>query len=345
MDGDLRLPPFGLSAQALGQLMPMHLWLDTACRIRGAGPTMLKLMGPDVLGQGLDSVFSLRVPRRADHAGALLRAQRLLMKLRAAPGTGFKGVAVPLTGDGGVLLNLSFGYAVHDAVRDHGLSATDFAPTDLAIELLYLHEAKVAVMGEVTRMADRLQGAKVRAEAQAVTDALTGLGNRRAMEAALDRLLASESGFALMHLDLDYFKQVNDTLGHAAGDHVLVEVAARLRASVRGGDLVARVGGDEFVILLAGVHDLSPLQRVGALILHRMSEPIVFQGHPCRIAVSMGAVLRMQGETVAGDHLMARADAALYASKGAGRARLTLAELDGSCQPLCSAESDNLVDR
>lgn len=339
MDGDVRLPGFGLSAAALGQLMPMHLWLDAACRIRGAGPTMLKLMGNDVLGRGLDSVFQLRVPRRADHAGALLRAQRLLMKLRASPGTGFKGVAVPLGGEGEVLLNLSFGYAVHDAVRDHGLSATDFAPTDLAIELLYLHEAKVAVMGEVSRMADRLQGAKARAEAQAVTDALTGLGNRRAMEAALDRLLHSADGFALIHLDLDYFKQVNDTLGHAAGDHVLVETAARLRASVRGADLVARVGGDEFVILLAGVHDLPPLHRVGALILRRMSEAITFQGQPCRVAASMGAVLRQPGQMIPGEQLLARADAALYASKGAGRARLTLALEDGCNQPICTAEN------
>jgi len=119
-------------------------------------------------------------------------------------------------------------------------------------------------MGEVSKMALRLQGAKARAEEQALTDVLTGLGNRRAMERALSTLMQNGGGFALIHLDLDYFKQVNDTLGHAAGDHVLAEVASLLRASVRGADLVARVGGDEFVILLAGVQDRGLLERVGA---------------------------------------------------------------------------------
>jgi diguanylate cyclase (GGDEF)-like protein len=337
MDGSGRGQTFELGAPALGQVMPMHLILDQACHIRGTGPTLTKLLGAGVLGAPLESVFSTRMPARVDNAGHLLRSQRLLMNLRAPPGTGFKGVAVPLGGEGGVLVNLSFGYAVRDAVRDHGLSATDFAPTDLAIELLYLHEAKAAVMGEVTRMADRLQGAKARAEAQAVTDALTGLGNRRAMEVTLQRMLATDDGFALLHLDLDYFKQVNDTLGHAAGDHVLVETAARLRACVRGADLVARVGGDEFVILLAGVSHQAPVQRVGAQILRRMAEGIVFQGRPCRVAISIGAVLRLPGQGTTGEALLERADAALYASKGAGRARLSFAKDDGSCEVLLSS--------
>lgn len=339
MDGSGRPQGFELGAPALGQVMPMHLILDPHCHVLGIGPTLKKLLGPIGVGSPLEAAFSLRVPAQARHAGQLLRAQRLLMNLRAPPFTGFKGVAVPIGSDGGVLVNLSFGYAVRDAVRDHGLSATDFAPTDLAIELLYLHEAKAAVMGEVTRMADRLQGAKARAEAQAVTDALTGLGNRREMEGALARMLSSGEGFALMHLDLDYFKQVNDTMGHAAGDHVLVETAARLRASVRGADLVARVGGDEFVILLAGVHQAAPVQRVGAQILRRMAEGIDYLGRPCRVAISIGAVLCLPDQVATGEALLERADVALYASKGAGRARLTLALPDGTCQELVDSTS------
>ncbi|MCL4675509.1 MAG: GGDEF domain-containing protein, partial [Pararhodobacter sp.] len=240
MDGNLRQHGFHLAAAALEQVMPMYLWLDSGARIRGAGPTMRKLMGHPGPGTRLETVFALRRPGRIDVAHDLTCAPRLRMSLRAAPFTAFKGIAVPLMGDDGVLLNLSFGYAVREAVRDHGLSDTDFAATDLAIELLYLAEAKTAVMGEVSKMAVRLQGAKARAEEQALTDALTGLGNRRAMERALAALLREGTGFALIHLDLDYFKQVNDTLGHAAGDHVLTEVAAALRASVRGADLVAR---------------------------------------------------------------------------------------------------------
>lgn len=326
MDGNPPPLSFHLESSAMGQLMPMFLWLDIKTRIRGAGPTLQKLMGPTANGLLLDEVFQVRRPRGLITAMDLAQAQRLRMSLRAPPHTTFKGVAVPLLGDDGVLVNLSFGYAVRDAVRDHGLSDTDFAPTDLAIELLYLAEAKNAVMSEVGKMATRLQGAKARAEEQALTDVLTGLGNRRAMERTLTTLMQDGGGFALIHLDLDYFKQVNDTLGHAAGDHVLVEVASVLRSSVRGADLVARVGGDEFVILLAGVQDRAPLERVGVQILTRMARPIVFEGQVCKVAVSMGAVIGPTEPTSYADAeaLMAQADKALYASKRAGRARLTM---------------------
>lgn len=336
MDGDLKHPGFLLGASALGALMPMFLWLDSLGRIRGAGPTLLKLMGEQALGAPFEGVFELRRPRRVASALDLPRAQRLRMALRAPPGTLFKGVAVPLLAENGVLVNLSFGYAVREAVREHALSDTDFAATDLAIELLYLAEAKAAVMGEVTKMAARLRGAKARAEEQALTDALTGLSNRRAMERALERLLLSGEGFALIHLDLDFFKQVNDTLGHAAGDHVLARVAAILRGAVRGGDLVARVGGDEFVVLLSGVHDAAPVQRVGRQILRGMAEPILFEGQPCRVAVSMGAVLGLTVSDTPADALMAAADRALYASKRAGRARLTYCDRDGTMTELAT---------
>ena len=164
---------------------------------------------------------------------------------------GFRGLAVPLDG-GGVLINLSFGMTVVEAVRDHRLTDADFAPTDLAMELLYLVEAKTAVMQELRDMNRRLEGAKTAAEEQALTDTLTGLRNRRAMDMALSRLMLRGTPFGLMHLDLDFFKAVNDTLGHAAGDHVLRQVARVLRVQMRGGDTVARMGGDEFVVAPAG---------------------------------------------------------------------------------------------
>ena len=334
MEDAPRMPGYAFSERSLGELMPLYLWLDADCRIRGVGPTLRKLLGASVIGQGLESVFSLRRPGGSGSALQLVRAQRLLMNLRAPPATGFKGVAVPLQGDAGVLVNLSFGYAVREAVRDHALSDTDFAATDLAIELLYLDEAKAAVMGEVNKMAVRLKGAKIRAEEEALTDALTGLGNRRALEARMERFLRSGEWFGLMHIDLDHFKQVNDTLGHAAGDRVLAEVAAKLRGSVRMGDLVARIGGDEFVVLLAGVQEAGPLQRVGEKIFAAMREPVRFHGTPCQVSLSIGAVLANPAQPRSAASILAMADSALYAAKGAGRARMSRWTESGATEPI-----------
>src|SRR5690606_25524563 len=129
-----------------------------------------------------------------------------------------------------------FGIAAAEAVRRHALSNADFAPTDLTVELLYLTEVKAAVMSELAALNQRLQDSRREAEAQALTDPLTGLANRRAFEKGLAEavdMARRGQGFVLMHLDLDYFKTVNDTLGYAAGDHVLAEVAHALRAETR----------------------------------------------------------------------------------------------------------------
>lgn len=324
MEREICPPGLSLGPCALGQLMPMYLHLDSRCQILSAGPTLLKLMGPGAIGAPLDAVFSLRRPVYPACAHDLVQAIRLRMNLHAPPGTGFKGVAVPLRGSSDVLLNLSFGYAVGEAVRDHGLSDTDFAPTDLVIELLYLAEAKAAVMGELAKMNRRLRGAMQQAEEQALTDALTGLRNRRAMERQLDLLLASGRPFALLHLDLDYFKTVNDTLGHGAGDHVLIEVGRILCAAVRDSDLVTRVGGDEFIILLPDVTSADPVAELGARIRKQVSQPIAFEGRPCNIAASIGAVLSCDYPRPEADRLLSDADHALYAAKRAGRGRMVL---------------------
>lgn len=334
MDGSQLFSPLEFSGQSLGRLMPMFLHVDETGLIRSIGPTLLKLLGTNIIGCSFDQVFQVRRPADFKSVQNLLQQTRLRFVLRGQAKTQFKGVCVPLHGSNDVLINLSFGYGIRDAVREHGLSDTDFAPTDLAIELLYLAEAKTAVMGEVERMADRLRGAKQRAEEQAFTDALTGLGNRRAMSASMQRLMQSRTGFAVLHLDLDYFKQVNDTLGHAAGDHVLKVISSILLSSVRGGDFVARVGGDEFVIFLPGVTDANPIQRVGHSVLSFVSQGIQFDGQACKIGVSIGAALVPGGTTLVAEEIIHQADEALYAAKRAGRGRIMLFESQENSLPL-----------
>lgn len=315
---DLASPLLPLSLTALSRLMPMFLWLDLSGAILGCGPTLARLIGPR---RSFAEVFRLLHPAGMNGVEALI-GQRLRLALRDPPQTELRGLAVGLPG-AGVLLNLSFGIGVTEAVRDHALTEADFAPTDLAVEMLYLVEARAAVMQELAGLTGRLQQSRAAAEAQALTDPLTGVANRRALDQEIGHLadLAARGGppFALLHLDLDLFKAVNDSLGHAAGDHVLIQVVDRLRAELRGQDMVARVGGDEFVILLRGVTAPAALAALSDRLIARLEAPMTFQGHNCRISASIGVTSSDRYPRPNATQMLSDADAALYAAKRRGR--------------------------
>lgn len=328
MDGTRGDAAVTLTGAVLDRLMPMHLRLDPAGRIEGAGPTVRRLVGaPGAVGRPFFTLFQVRRPAGIGDIGSLRAAagERLRLQLAAPPGTVLRGIALPLADGARLIVNLSFGIALAEAVQDHGLTEQDFAPTELAMELLYLLEAKTLVTGELLRLTERLQGARAAAEERALTDTLTGLRNRRAMDAVLAQLIAAGRPFALMHLDLDWFKAVNDTHGHAAGDHVLAEVARVLRGATREGDTIARVGGDEFVAILPGLTDRATLDRIAARIIARLAQPILFEGKECRVSASIGMVLSTAYDRPEPERMLSDADRALYDSKHAGRGRATLA--------------------
>ncbi|MCB2115103.1 MAG: GGDEF domain-containing protein [Rhodobacteraceae bacterium] len=330
MKGSERPEPARLGEVALGRLMPMHVRVGPRGHIRGAGPTMLKLCrGGELIGARFLDVFELHplgTTAMIADIGALA-GQRLQLVHRAS-GKALRGHVVPLEGGLGALVNLSFGIQAAAAVRDHDLTNADFAPTDLTVELLYVTEAKAAVMAELAALNRRLQVAREAAEAQALTDALTGLANRRAFDAALGRATdaASRGGadFALLHLDLDLFKSVNDTLGHAAGDFVLSHVAQVLRSVTRRGDIAARVGGDEFVVLMPGLTDAAAVEETGERIIAGIEAPLFFEGKRVRVSGSVGATLSLLYERPDADRMLSDADTALYTSKHEGRGRVTL---------------------
>jgi diguanylate cyclase (GGDEF)-like protein len=161
-------------------------------------------------------------------------------------------------------------------------------------------------------------------EQTARTDGLTGLYNRRGFDAELpsfmERARAIGKGLALIAMDLDKFKPVNDTLGHAAGDFVLKGVAKILQDGVRKTDLPCRIGGDEFIILLADLDETAAKNRAETLRsrIGALQHPGNDQG--IQITSTMGGTLYRAGETAA--DLMQRADDALYAAKRAGRNRV-----------------------
>ena len=188
----------------------------------------------------------------------------------------------------------------------------DFSEYDLRAVSLFAEHAAAAI--SKARLYERSQRQAEELAYAASHDALTGLANRAALDA---RNLATGGGEALLFLDLDGFKAVNDELGHAAGDAVLVAVAGRLRACVGGADMVARFGGDEFAILLEGVLDEASAGAVADRVLTALHQPISVLGHRVAVGASIGIALPCDG--LDGNSLLRRADRALYAAKDAGK--------------------------
>ncbi|GLY94239.1 GGDEF domain-containing protein [Actinoplanes sp. NBRC 103695] len=157
-------------------------------------------------------------------------------------------------------------------------------------------------------------------EEQATTDQLTGLANRRRFHHRWENALGESVGpTALLYIDLDGFKPVNDALGHEAGDAVLVGVAARLNSIVRAGDVVARLGGDEFAVILPWTDDATATEVAGR-ILKALAEPFPTAARPVFIGASIGVITAASGADP--DDELRRADTAMYAAKAAGRNRV-----------------------
>jgi diguanylate cyclase (GGDEF)-like protein len=153
-------------------------------------------------------------------------------------------------------------------------------------------------------------------------DTLTGLANRYTLEARLDQLVADakrhHGQLAVMFIDMDNFKSINDTLGHAVGDEFLVETARRLRGTVRDNDVVARLGGDEFVIVLSDVRDPGDITTVAGKITRSLAEPVVANGNELRSSASIGICAYPEDGKDRGA-LMQSADIAMYHAKYAGK--------------------------
>ncbi|SNQ48422.1 putative Diguanylate cyclase/phosphodiesterase [Frankia canadensis] len=172
----------------------------------------------------------------------------------------------------------------------------------------------------------RLHGSERQLRHQAFHDPLTGLANRtlfgERLTVALSDQLRDGDPLAVLYVDLDDFKGVNDTLGHEAGDRLLQVTARRLTHAVRSGDTVARLGGDEFAILLAPGGD-NPA-TVGSRILTALRAPVLLSGSRQRVGASVGLVVAQAVEELSAELLLHRADAAMYAAKAAGTGSLTI---------------------
>jgi diguanylate cyclase (GGDEF)-like protein/PAS domain S-box-containing protein len=199
------------------------------------------------------------------------------------------------------------------------------------VALRALLDAQEQVTGAVLCISDITEGVAMRQELEvrATFDLLTQCYNRASAMSALERLMAHatpESGVGVIFVDVDRFKPINDDLGHAAGDALLIHIADRLRGVVRNDDFVGRLGGDEFLVVCPGVAHRDTVVDISRRIGAEVVEPVFLAGRAVSVTASVGVACSMDGYKTS-DALVAAADAAMYAAKGAGRRGLRSADV------------------
>jgi diguanylate cyclase (GGDEF)-like protein len=292
---------------------------------RPGEPIVVRTVGPDgddvrvSSVRTLDNTFyaAVAVTRRSE----LVTADRVsdLGAMVDCDGVSVRDVLVaPLEGERRVVGAIA---VINNRFED----TNPFDTSDLRLlETLAGHAGVAIGNGRLERMLDELTALQAELAERATHDALTGLANRAHFTASLDAALAERGGadVGLIYVDLDDFKIVNDTFGHAAGDHTLRELAARLRSCMRENDLAGRLGGDEFAVLLTGVGDVEQLARLSDRIQSALERPISWQGVTLDPRVSLG-VTHAAGHTNA-DALLSDGDTAMYHAKRSGKGRAAI---------------------
>jgi diguanylate cyclase (GGDEF)-like protein len=188
----------------------------------------------------------------------------------------------------------------------------------IAVENSLIHDRLESLNREIRGEKEELEKATITITHLANHDPLTGLPNRRLLfellQKTFDIALRNETKVGVIYLDLDDFKPINDRFGHAAGDGALVAIAGQLRSMLRASDTIARVGGDEFVVVLATVRDSQDIALTATKILEECGKPLSIAGESCKVGFSMGiAVFPDDGDTIEG--IVSAADAAMYRVK------------------------------
>ncbi|MBU3737525.1 MAG: diguanylate cyclase [Rhodoferax sp.] len=229
-----------------------------------------------------------------------------------------------------MMLSLSMAHRIH-ALRQEAARAQAEAlrSRQSAMEVLQHSERQLERRiaertAELAQANERLQRSEAVLKTLALQDALTGLANRNRLQEQLRQAVARSrreaAPLAVLMIDLDGFKPVNDRLGHAAGDELLIEIGRRLRAAVRANDTVARVGGDEFVVLMEGIQSRADAEAAGAKLIASIREPMTLGGSAVSVHVGASVGLALcpdQSDDI--DQLLRLADQDMYRAKALGR--------------------------
>ncbi|MGA2571293.1 MAG: EAL domain-containing protein [Terracidiphilus sp.] len=281
------------------------------------------------------------VRRRSEFVGTIwltsdisaLQARERRMLLLAAL-LGF--IALLLGGAAGLVMQYRVSKPIH-ALAQAMRQITSGGSFDFRVkaggsnELAQLAAGFNTMLGELEQRDRMTRIAEAKLFEQARTDALTGLPNRRYFAERLDQTLAQatrdHSLIGLLYIDLDGFKLVNDSLGHIVGDQLLREVATRLKPRVRLSDTMARVGGDEFTVILTSIKKSEGAATAAHALLEVLDQPFKIEGHEITIGASIGISLSVHGATQGAD-LLRQADSAMYAAKQGGRNRAAFFSAD-----------------
>jgi diguanylate cyclase (GGDEF)-like protein len=323
------------------------------------GSDVAVLLGYLVMWRGVQ-VFASRGTSNLEHAAVLFTAVAVLAWLRATPADPAQQAAVLLTAAVSSYAVLRAAFEAYRYLRSDFDLATSVA-TVLPIVLIGVLLSGRAVLrwlapGDVPARASTQEAefgvfllaallaqlsqnlslaglviARLIAQIRrlSVSDALTGAANRRRLEEVLAAEMARRRRtgrpLSLLVLDIDHFKQINDAYGHAAGDQALAATAALMRRASRGGDLVARLGGEEFCVVLPETDLAGAATAAERLRSALEQEHVLFEGHRLHLRASFGVAACCGDAPESGSDLLRRADAALYRAKAAGRNRVEVA--------------------
>ena len=304
------------SQELLDAVFPFHLRVNESLVLTGFGRSVPRLCPGIAVGGALAEHawgFPMGRPVLPEHL--LVENGRALILQTRATEVRLRCQVLACRDDGTLLLATPWLGGLEDLDRT-GLILSDFAAHDPTPDFMIVFQGQLTALNDARRLAERLRRLESERRQQALLDPLTGVGNRRLFTESLNR---NRSGACLVIVDVDDFKEVNDTFGHPMGDAVLCSVAERLQSLTTEQDTIARLGGDEFAVLLSGEDSAARSVALAHGIVEVMRRPVHLDGATVIVSVSVGAVPHGDPATLARN-----ADVALYAAKRGGRGRAVL---------------------
>ena len=319
---------YTFSQDSVNGLFPMHVTLNTEGKIESVGPTLQRIFQDTLHGKFFFDCFRIEKPRNITDISHLSNAigKRLIIWSNIAGRVPIKFRCVATRSElpeEAILIDFALGSSLDSMVAELGLSADDFKPNDFSLDLLYTIETQRTLFEDSQKLAQKLQQSKQLAEIAARVDHLTGIANRRGLHKYMETLLEQDEtagDYAFLLLDLDKFKHINDNYGNAAGDYTLKHIASLLRTFAGKTAFAARIGGDEFVLILQGKFSETELNNQAQALLTAILGPIWFHGVIIQIEANIGALSFNTKDDAHSEQIFISANIALHEAKQSSQA-------------------------